>query len=234
MKRDVFGIVRKSAEGESDERKMSFVASNDTRDAYGTRVNPEGWNLERYKKNPIIAYGHRTSGWDNIDNIIGKGDVRVEGDELIVDITFEPAGANELADKVFQKLQFGTLNAVSVGFREIGQGRWGEGDEAITGKAPTYYYAGQELLEISIVPIPANPDAVKREFPEDLQAEIDNALKEVEKDDNVKATEDTTEKQTEEPKEKEGDDPATVAPDAMEKGVENIDAIVTLAKSYEY
>ena len=234
MKRDVFGIIRKSAEGDGDERKMSFVASNDTRDAYGTRVNPEGWNLERYKKNPIIAYGHRTSGYDNIDSIIGKGDVRVEGDELIVDITFEPAGANELADKVYQKLQFGTLNAVSVGFREIGQGRWGEGDEAITGKAPTYYYAGQELLEVSVVPIPANPDAVKREFPEDLQAEIDNFLKEVEKDDIVKATEDTTEKLTEEPKEKEGDDPATVAPDAMEKGVENIDAIVTLAKSYEY
>ena len=177
MKRDVYGIIRKSKEGEEKERVMSFVASNSTRDAYGTRINPSGWNLERYKKNPIIAYGHKTSAYNDIDNIIGKGDARVEGDELIVDITFEPEGANALADKVYQKLQFGTLNAVSVGFREMGQGKWGGGEESITGKLPTYYYAGQELLEISVVPIPANPDAVKREFPEDLQKAIDEAVK---------------------------------------------------------
>lgn len=220
MKRDVYGIIRKSKEGEEKERVMSFVASNSTRDAYGTRINPNGWNLERYKKNPIIAYGHKTSAYNDIDNIIGKGDARVEGDELIVDITFEPEGANALADKVYQKLQFGTLNAVSVGFREIGQGRWGEGEEAITGKLPTYYYAGQELLEISVVPIPANPDAVKREFPEDLQKAIDEAVK----SENENGSKD------------EGDDTAgTDAPDGSqeERGVDNMDAIVTLAKSYE-
>lgn len=216
MKRDVFGIVTK-ASGNSEERKMSFVASNATRDAYGTRINPSGWDLERYSKNPIIAYGHRTSGYDNIDNIIGKGDVRVENDELIVDVTFEPAGANELADKVYQKLQFGTLNAVSVGFREIGQGRWGEGDEAITGKTPTYYYAGQELLEVSVVPIPANPDAVKREFPEDLQKLIDDAVKVDEEKREEVAVESVDDKQVEEK--------CNVA--AINE------AVVTLAKAYE-
>lgn len=213
MKRDIYGIIRKAAEGESTERKMSFVASNSTRDAYGTRINASGWDLERYKKNPIIAYGHKTSAYNDIDNIIGKGDVYMDGEELIVEITFEPEGANQLADKVFQKLQFGTLNAVSVGFREIGQGKWGAGEEAITGKTPTYYYAGQELLEISVVPIPANPDAVKREFPEDLQKAIDEA---VDKAGSEKVEEDKASQGTEEGERK-----------------ASVDAIITLARSYE-
>ena len=69
---------------------------------------------------------------------------------------------NELADKVYKKLQFGTLKAVSVGFRPVGKGAWGKGEEAIGGSRETYYYAGQELLEVSVVNIPANPNALKR------------------------------------------------------------------------
>lgn len=213
MKRDVYGIIRKAAESESTERKMSFVASNSTRDAYGTRINTSGWDLERYKKNPIIAYGHKTSAYNDIDNIIGKGDVYMDGEELIVDITFEPEGANQLADKVYQKLQFGTLNAVSVGFLEIGQGKWGEGEEAITGKTPTYYYAGQELLEISVVPIPANPDAVKREFPEDLQKAIDEAVAKA----GSEKVEEGGVRQNAEKSERKA----------------SVDAVITLARSYE-
>lgn len=81
----------------------------------------------------------------------------------MVDIEFEPAGINELADKVWAKLQFGSLNAVSVGFRPIGKGSFGKGEEGPGGEKETYYYAGQELLEVSVVGIPANPNALKRE-----------------------------------------------------------------------
>ena len=34
--------------------------------------------------------------------------------------------------------------------------------DVIDGKNPTYYYAGQELLEVSVVNIPSNPEALKK------------------------------------------------------------------------
>ena len=49
-----------------------------------------------------------------------------------------------------------------MGFVPVGKGAWGEGEEALDGSNPTYYYAGQELLEVSVVNIPANPNALKK------------------------------------------------------------------------
>lgn len=148
-----------------DTRTLTFVASDSARDAAGTVLNQEGWSLKRYEKNPIIGYQHEVyGGWDGSDpdNIIGKARVYVEDGQLLADITFETKDINEKAEKIYKKLLFGSLNAVSVGFLPIGKGNWGKGDEAIDGSNPTYYYAGQELLEISVVNIPSNPNAVRR------------------------------------------------------------------------
>jgi len=146
-------------------RTLTFVASDSARDAAGTVLNQENWSLKRYEKNPIIGYQHEVyGGWDGSDpdNIIGKARVYVEDGQLLADITFETKDINEKAEKIYKKLLFGSLNAVSVGFLPIGKGSWGKGDEAIDGSNPTYYYAGQELLEISVVNIPSNPNAVRR------------------------------------------------------------------------
>ncbi len=146
-------------------RTITFVASDGARDAAGTVLNQDGWSLKRYDKNPIVGYQHEVyGGWDGSDpdNVIGKARAYVEEGELLADITFEPKDVNEKAEKIYKKLLFGSLNAVSVGFRAIGKGHWGEGEEALDGSNPTYYYAGQELLEISVVNIPSNPNAVRR------------------------------------------------------------------------
>lgn len=146
-------------------RTLTFVASDGARDAAGTVLNQENWSLKRYEKNPIIGYQHEVyGGWDGSDpdNIIGKARAYVEDGQLLADITFETKDINEKAEKIYKKLLFGSLNAVSVGFLPIGKGSWGKGDEAIDGSNPTYYYAGQELLEISVVNIPSNPNAVRR------------------------------------------------------------------------
>lgn len=156
--------IRKAEAGEG--RKMTFVASDGTRDSAGTVLNPKGWDLKRFNANGIIGYQHKVYGsWadtDNPDNIIGKGRAYIEGDKLMLDVEFEPEGMNELADKVYKKLEFGTLKAVSVGFRPLGKGEFGKGDEAFGEKNETYYFKGQELLEVSVVNIPANPNALKR------------------------------------------------------------------------
>ena len=162
----------KSAAKDAEARKMTFVASDGTRDSYGTVLNPKGWDLERFNNNPIIGYQHKVYGGmddtQNPDNVIGKGHAYVDGDKLMVDIEFEPAEINELADKVWKKLQWGSLNGVSVGFVSKGKGAFGTGDQGPGEPNETYYYAGQELVEISVVNIPANPNALKNAMKDEV------------------------------------------------------------------
>lgn len=160
------GQVRDFAPDVEHTRTVEFVASTATRDRHRTVLNQQNWRLDNFSRNPVIGYQHNVYGDEcnppNPDDVIGKGAARMEGGQLIVRITFEPADLNPLAEKVFRKVMFGTLNAVSVGFTEVGQGRYGEGREARGGPEETYYFEGQELLEVSVVNIPSNPDAVKR------------------------------------------------------------------------
>jgi hypothetical protein len=149
----------------ADTRTITFVASDGTRDSAHTVLNQKGWDLKRFNANPVIGYNHEIYGaWDtkDVDFVIGKGRAYVEDDVLLVDITFEPKEINELAEKVYQKILFGSLNSVSVGFLPLGKGHWGEGEEAPNEARETYYYDGQELLEISVVNIPANANATRK------------------------------------------------------------------------
>ena len=155
------GLVR--AIGEGDSRQVEFVISTETVDRHGTVFLAEGWDLEDYRQNPIVAYQHETSGaWmgdSNPDNIIGTSEVRVEDGKLIAIATFEPADLNPKADKIFRKIQAGTLRAASVGVKPT-EGHWGVKE---AGENPdVLYFSRQTLLEWSIVNIPSNPDAVKR------------------------------------------------------------------------
>lgn len=154
--------IRKKDE---DTRTITFVASDGSRDSAHTVLNQDGWKLDRFNKNPVIGYNHDIyGGWsgNDVDKVIGKGNAYVEDKKLMVDITFEPKEINQLAEKVYQKILFGSLNAVSVGFMPVGKGAWGKGDEGPGEKNETYYYAGQELLEISVVNIPANGNATRK------------------------------------------------------------------------
>ena len=154
--------IRKKDE---DTRTITFVASDGSRDSAHTVLNQDGWKLDRFNKNPVIGYNHDIyGGWsgNDVDKVIGKGNAYVEDKKLMVDITFEPKEINELAEKVYQKILFGSLNAVSVGFLPVGKGAWGKGEEGPGEKNETYYYAGQELLEISVVNIPANSNATRK------------------------------------------------------------------------
>src|SRR5690606_35828868 len=71
----------------------------------------------------------------------------------------EDADINPLGDKVFRKVQAGTLRMASIG-ADPTKGHWGV-EEA--GEDPeVLYFDRQELLEFSIVPIGSNPEALKR------------------------------------------------------------------------
>lgn len=150
--------VRSLSPEQIEKRQAEFVISTEAVDTYGTVFRAEGWDLTRYAQNPIVLYGHRS--WDgNPDSIIGLGEVFREGNQLIGKVTFEEADINPIADKVFRKIQAGTLRMASIGAQPT-KGHWGS-EEA--GEDPeVLYFDRQELLEFSIVPIGSNPDALKR------------------------------------------------------------------------
>jgi len=153
-------------------RTVQFIASSDRKDRHGSVLDLEGWEIESFNNNGIIGYQHDVYGDSilqspNPDSVIGKGRAFREANALVVEITFEPADINPLAEKVFKKIKFGTLRSTSVGFLPLEPGTWGQGEESRTGKTPTYHYGKRDLLEVSIVNIPSNPSAVMRKFDED-------------------------------------------------------------------
>ena len=170
-------FVRALPDNVEEDRTIQFVASDNTRDSYRTVLPVDKWDLTRYDKNGVVTYQHNAFSSDP-DMVIGRGVAQVEGDELIVAITFETADLNPIADKVFRKILAGTINAVSVFFNPTKRGYWGTGEEAENGSKPTYYYDGQELLEVAVVVLPGNPNSTKRTFEEnrDILSEIYDSL----------------------------------------------------------
>lgn len=141
-------MIHKAAVGTAD--GMEFVLSDATVDSYGDIVEPSGWDLRRFKKNPIALFGH-SSGFP-----IGTwADVRVEDGKLKGRLELAKQGTSFRIDELRKLLEQGVLRAVSVGFRPLKA-------EPINPEKP---YAGQrylkqELLETSLVSIPANPAAL--------------------------------------------------------------------------
>lgn len=137
-------------------RTVDFVASTDAIDSYGESVCQDNWQLERYLSNPVALFahmsrelpiGHSTRCEVTTDN--GKK-------QLECSIQFSTAEANPLAEQVWQSLRQKSLRTVSVGFipHTI---RWEKrGDQEI------YVLDDCELFEISVTPVPANPEALAK------------------------------------------------------------------------
>lgn len=137
-------------------RTVEFIISDNTTDRYGDIVNQD-WDLKNYWNNPVLLWGHDPS---QIDNVLGKCleiNTQEEDDRTITTAKFQlaEAGTSKGVDTVFKLIQQGILRTVSVGFisHEIAQA------ENQNGEAQNIL-KGNELLEVSVVPIPANPNAI--------------------------------------------------------------------------
>lgn len=163
----LFGTARAIDKNVDETRTVTFIASTDRKDRHGTVVNQKGWDLTDFNANPIIGYQHDVYGGGmctkaDPDDVIGTGRAYVENGQLLVDVTFETEDVNPKAEKIFKKVKAGSLRAVSVGFLPIGKGKYGEGNQAKGAPDETFFFEGQQLLELSIVNIPSNADALKK------------------------------------------------------------------------
>lgn len=135
---------------EDEKRSLDVIASTTAIDSYGEIV-VQDWDLKRYLNNPVVLFGH--SAWDM--PIGHASNVRVENNQLLATLHLVDEKANPMAERVWQGVKQGSLRAVSVGFRTKGNPSTAE----VNGK-PVLMLTGNELVEISIVAIPANPEAI--------------------------------------------------------------------------
>lgn len=133
-------------------RSVDCLASSEAIDSYGEIVDQRSWRLDRYKANPVVLFGHNSK-----ELPIGRAEnVHVAGDGLRARIVFANATANPKAEQCFELVKAKMLTGISVGFMP---GRVGE--ETRAGKSVVVLY-DNELHELSVVPIPANPEALIR------------------------------------------------------------------------
>lgn len=131
------------------EREVDFVCSTEDIDSYGT-ILKSNWDLTRYLKNPVVLFAH-----DQRSLPIGTAkNVRVVKKQLLATVKFMTAKANPRAEECFQSVLEGSLRGISVGFypREVYSEKQKDKD--------IYVLDDNELRELSLAPVPSNPNAL--------------------------------------------------------------------------
>jgi HK97 family phage prohead protease len=146
--------ILERASDDSGARRARFVASDETVDRYGDIIRASGWQLANYRKNPVLLFGHQS---DSLP--VGKVEpIAVEGTRLIAHVEFTPEGMSTFADTVWAMVNQGFVQAASVGFLPLAAPNpIFDADKHLTG----FEFIAQELLELSVVTVPANPNALQ-------------------------------------------------------------------------
>jgi HK97 family phage prohead protease len=144
---------------ESDKRALRFTISTGSVDRERDTIAVAGWDLSNFKGNPVVLWGHDSSRLP-----IGRAfDVTVEGGALKASVEFIPQDTPEggdFAESVYRLARSGFIAATSVGFRPL---KWDYSTDKERGADdwfPGIDFEEQELVELSIVTVPANPEAL--------------------------------------------------------------------------
>ncbi len=158
-------LFRRGADSEAraedaDDRVLEFVASTDGVKRDGNRVRNEGWNFDNFAKNPVFLWGHDSGGGDTpplppIGSVIRYWveDGPDGGTRLMIRVKF---AEHELAETVYRLYQQGHLRAVSIGWAPLEYEPILDAEGAQIG----WDFLRNELLEVSAVPVPSDPDAL--------------------------------------------------------------------------
>ncbi|MDR3427848.1 HK97 family phage prohead protease [Silvimonas sp.] len=135
-----------------DDPVMDFIASDETVDRYNECIKQNGWELDNFLANPVVPDCH---DYSSVGKILGKDilpkDKQVQDGKLCTRIMFcldNPMGA-----LAYKMAKAGFLKSQSVGFIPL---EWTNGNDK---DSPDRTYTKCELLEKSLVVVPANPGA---------------------------------------------------------------------------
>lgn len=168
--------------GEDPNRKFRVVASTEDIDRSGEIIKITGWDWENFMKNPVIIANHVYK----IENIVGKATkIWIEDGKLIIEWVFSKS--NPLGILLADLYDEGMVKTVSVGF--IPKQRQEDNRRIIT---------SAELLELSFVAVPCNPEALSLDQKELMQKGIEAGLLKmqwtVESEQSAEGNEEGTEK----------------------------------------
>lgn len=136
---------------EDDEDCLTMRASDASLDRDGEVLMPEGWQLDNYRRNPVIQNAHN---YGTILDTIGRAEVTEVRDGALVQRWRFASEANPVAKIARDLYRGGFLRACSVGFIPV---KWMYGEE---GSGFRRKFVEMDLLEVSAVPIPSNPNAL--------------------------------------------------------------------------
>jgi HK97 family phage prohead protease len=139
----------KASSIDEDKRSVTFVISTNDEDRYGEIVDQKSWDFKSYKQNPLLLWGHDPEQPENVLGTASNLKVAQDGSQTTAELTFD-SDINPKAGLVFEQIKRGTLRTVSVGFM----------NHSFEVENDVPVLKDNELLEISVVPIPANPGAI--------------------------------------------------------------------------
>ncbi len=132
------------------DRSVALLFSTSDVDLQGEVVDQASWKLDRFLKNPVVLWNH-----DLTERPIGKvTELAVTPEGLAGRVQFASQRANPLAEEIWQGIREGIVRAASVRFVPASRSpeeRDGQLVEVLS---------GNELLEVSLVAVGANPSTV--------------------------------------------------------------------------
>jgi HK97 family phage prohead protease len=140
-------VEKMPIEGEGVTKRFKFVASTSDRDRYGDIIEQEGWDLTAFRANPVFLWAHDSK---NLPPIGKVPDSRIENGALVIEVEFDEE--DPFAAMIRSKYERGFLHGVSVGFKPREYTKMDDGG---------YRYLECDLMEVSAVPVPANPMALQ-------------------------------------------------------------------------
>lgn len=169
--------IAKALEGVTVQKALNYgevevIVSNSGLDRHGESITMEGIDLKQIKRNPVVLWAHEytslpigkiTKLWKKDGNLYAR--IALATEEY------------DFASTVYKLILAGVISAVSIGgiVKEFG---------TKDGKTDYYTIAKLEMIELSVVPVGAHPDALvqsksiesKEKFTQDYETFLHKSL----------------------------------------------------------
>jgi hypothetical protein len=150
---------------------QELLVSDESYNTYNTRVLTAGGDLSRFLKNPIMLFNHTRAAGKKDDILpIGTWQLRVDGDKIFATPQFdmEDSFAASIAGKFERKI----IRSASIGLRILDM----QADAPDEFGNARYTITKWQLLEISLVDVPSNGNAVMLYDADDNLVELGAAI----------------------------------------------------------
>lgn len=173
-KKQVFNTSVQIKSVDDEAKTIRFIISTDDEDRHGDVIDQKTWDLKNFKKAPraLLQHEHRSfpiGSWKNLEIVAtDRGGWQLEGDLHFAYDHDEKDWITEDSKTGYRLAKAGHMNTISAGFipKKI------EYDDV----NDVFILSECELLEASLVSIPANPFALAKELGKMDMNENDVAL----------------------------------------------------------